>query len=50
MSISLVALLILFIGAVLMAIGANTGTAPCSRIGTILLAVGFGIQLFGLVA
>jgi hypothetical protein len=42
----LIALLILFIGAVLLAVGANTGNRPCSSIGAVLLAIGFGIQLF----
>ncbi len=43
---SLLILILLFMGALLMAIGANTPAAVCTRIGTILLAIGFGIQLF----
>jgi hypothetical protein len=43
---ALLALILLFIGAILMAIGANTPAIGCTRIGTILLAVGFGVQLF----
>jgi hypothetical protein len=43
---TLIVLILLFLAAVLMAIGANTPAAVCSRVGTILLAVGFGLQLF----
>jgi len=39
-------LILLFIGALLLAIGHNTLAGVCLRIGSILLAVGFGIQLF----
>lgn len=46
---TLIALIILFIGAILIAVGANTGNAACSRIGAVLLAVGFGLQLFATV-
>lgn len=46
----LLTLVLLFIAAVLMAIGANTGSAVSGRVGTVLLAVGFGIQLFVAVA
>jgi hypothetical protein len=43
----IIALILLFVGALLIAVGANTGNAACSRVGSTLLAVGFGIQLFG---
>jgi TRAP-type mannitol/chloroaromatic compound transport system permease large subunit len=46
MSLSLIVLVVLFIGAVLLAIGINTPAAVCSRVGSILLAIGFGLQLF----
>ena len=42
----LIALILLFVGAVLMAVGANVPQTAAGRIGTVLLAIGFGIQLF----
>lgn len=39
--------ILLFIGALLLAIGLNTPATVCSRIGSVLLAVGFGIALLG---
>lgn len=47
---ALIVLILLFTGALLLAIGLNTPAAICSRIGSILLAVGFGLQLFAGVA
>jgi len=41
-----IALILLFIGAVLLAIGICAPSPICSKIGSILLAVGFGLQLF----
>lgn len=40
-------LILLFVGALLLAIGHNTPATACVRIGSVLLAVGFGLQLFG---
>ncbi len=43
---SLVILILLFLGATLLAVGHNTPAGVCLRVGSILLAVGFGLQLF----
>jgi hypothetical protein len=40
-------LILLFVGALLLAIGHNTPASVCNRIGSVLLALGFGLQLFG---
>lgn len=42
----LITAIILFLGALLLAIGMNTPAVGCSRIGSILLAVGFALTLF----
>jgi hypothetical protein len=39
-------LALLFLGALLMAIGLNTPAVGCTRIGSVLLAVGFALMLF----
>lgn len=36
----------LFLGALLLAIGLNSPAVGCSRIGSILMAIGFGLALF----
>jgi hypothetical protein len=42
----LITLILLFVGALLLAIGHNTPAVGCNRIGSILMAVGFGLMLF----
>lgn len=42
----IIILILMFIGFVLLAVGHNTPAAVCLRIGSILLAVGAGLQLF----
>jgi hypothetical protein len=44
---TLITAIILFLGALLLAIGHNSPAGICTRVGSILLAVGFGIALFG---
>ncbi len=46
---SLIILILLFVGAVLLAVGICAPADICAKIGSILLAVGFGIQLFSAV-
>lgn len=43
----LIVLVMLFVGALLLAIGMNTPASLCANIGSILLTIGFGLQLFG---
>jgi len=41
-----VVLFLLFLGALLLAIGLNSPAEMCTRVGSILLAIGFALQFF----
>lgn len=41
-------LILLFVGALLLAIGHNTPAVGCLRLGSVFLVLGFGLQLLGL--
>jgi predicted tellurium resistance membrane protein TerC len=46
----LITAILLFIGALLLAVGHNSPAVGCLRIGSVLLTVGFGLMLFGMLA
>jgi hypothetical protein len=50
MTMDLITTILLFVGALLLAIGHNSPAAGCLRIGSVLLTVGFGLMLFWRVA